>query len=349
MNLSTWGVNYISKALKETELILGRVVLEHKRLYRVWTEHGEWLAEVSGRFKYTAEHRDDYPAVGDWVYMRPRAHEKKGTIVEIVPRFSKFSRKAAGERTEEQIIAANINTIFLVNALNQDFNLRRIERYILLAWESGANPVIVLTKADIGSLIEEKVRQTESVAFGVPIHIVSAHQGSGMAELKTYLKEGETVALLGSSGVGKSTMINYFLNEKRQAVQEVREADDKGRHTTTHRELFLLPEGGFLIDTPGMRALELWESEAGFEQSFADIDQLTLHCKFTDCRHDQEPGCAIQLAISEGKIDQHRFESYLKLKKELAYLARKTDKLAMKQEKNRWKQISKSVKKYKKR
>ncbi|MEN2447494.1 ribosome small subunit-dependent GTPase A, partial [Bacillus sp. JR_15] len=260
---------------------------------------------------------------------------------------SKFSRKAAGEPAEEQITAANVNTIFLVNALGLDFNVRRIERYLLLAWESGANPVIVLSKADIADRIEEKVRQAESVAFGVPIHVISAHEGSGMDELKAYVKQGETVALLGSSGVGKSTIINFFLKEDRQAVQSVREDDDKGRHTTTHREMFMLPEGGLLIDTPGMRALELWESEEGFRQSFSDIDQLAKNCRFSDCMHQTEPGCSVQEALADGRLDAGRFQSYLKLKKELEYLERKTDKRAAQQEKKRWKQITKSMKKNK--
>lgn len=242
--------------------------------------------------------------------------------------------QSGGEPAEEQITAANVNTIFLVNALGLDFNVRRIERYLLLAWESGANPVIVLSKADIADRIEEKVRQAESVAFGVPIHVISAHEGNGMDELKAYVKQGETVALLGSSGVGKSTIINFFLNEDRQVVQSVREDDDKGRHTTTHREMFLLPEGGLLIDTPGMRALELWESEEGFRQSFSDIDQLAKNCRFSDCMHQTEPGCSVQEALADGRLDAGRFQSYLKLKKELEYLERKTDKRAAQQEKS---------------
>ncbi|WFA06405.1 ribosome small subunit-dependent GTPase A [Bacillus sp. HSf4] len=352
MNLTALGIKYISGHVtdgKEAGLVLGRVAREHKRIYRVWTEEGEWLAEISGKMRFEAESREDYPAVGDWVYMRPRDDEKKGMIVDIVPRFSKFSRKSGGDTTEEQIAAVNVNTIFLVNALNRDFNIRRMERYLLLAWESGANPVIILSKADIASGIEEKIRQAESVAIGVPIHAVSAYEGKGMEELKAYVKEGETVALLGSSGVGKSTMINFFLGEDRQNVQDVREGDDRGRHTTTDREMFLLPDGGLLIDTPGMRALELWESEEGFRQGFSDIEQLAENCKYADCRHDEEPDCAVKTAISEGRLDAGRFQSYLKLKKELEYLARKADKRMMQQEKKRWKQISKSMKKHKKR
>ncbi len=330
---------------KETGYSVGRVGLEHKRLYRIFTENGELLGEVSGKFRFNANGREDYPSVGDWVVISARPEEGKATIHAVLPRFSKFSRKLAGETTEEQIVAANVDTVFLVNALNNDFNLRRIERYLVMAWESGATPVIVLSKADLCDDVEEKLAEVESVAFGVPTYVVSAQTGEGLEPLLEYLTVGKTVALLGSSGAGKSTLTNFFIGQEKQLVQEVRTGDDRGKHTTTHRELMVLPNGGLIIDTPGMRELQLWEADDATEQVFHDIHELEDQCRFRDCTHGTEPGCAVKEAIEDGTLTQGRFDSYRKLQKELAYIARKEDIRAQLAEKAKWKKITASSKK----
>jgi ribosome biogenesis GTPase len=306
----------------------------------VLTEEGELLAEVSGKLRHEAIGREDYPAVGDWVVLDARPEEGKATIHSVLPRYSKFSRKAAGNTTEEQIVATNVNTVFLVNALNLDFNVRRIERYLLLAWESGANPVIVLSKADLCEDTLEKVHEVEAVAFGVPIHVVSVMTEDGIEALSPYLGEGKTVALMGSSGAGKSTLINLWLGEDRQKVLSVREGDDRGRHTTTHREMFLLPGGGLMIDTPGMRELQLWHADEGVHDAFGDITALFARYRFADCMHGNEPGCAVQRAIAEGKLTAERLASYRKLERELGYLAAKEQGRTRLIEKARKKQVA---------
>lgn len=331
-------------AYEENEYQIGRVALEHKKMYRVWTENGELLCEVTGKFSFGAAVREDYPAVGDWVVIKERVGEQRGTIHAVLPRKSKFSRKSAGLSTEEQIVAANVDTIFLVNSLNEDLNLRRLERYLLLSWESGANPVIVLTKADLCSSVQEKLAEVESVAMGVPIVSISVLEEKGIDSLKPYLLPGKTIALLGSSGVGKSTLTNYLLGHEKQKVQDIRESDDKGKDTTTHRELILLPEGTVLIDTPGMRELQLWESNSGLSESFTDIEKAAEKCRFRDCSHDNEPGCAVIQQIEEGAISIARLNSYKKLLRELAYLDRKQDKRAQSEERKRWKKISAGIK-----
>ncbi|MEH7225715.1 ribosome small subunit-dependent GTPase A [Bacillus sp. JJ1566] len=352
MNLQILGWNSdfeeTFQEYKEQGFEVARVVLEHKRVYRVLSKYGELLAEVSGKLRFHALERQDFPAVGDWVVIRARPEEQKATIHGILPRKSKFSRKAAGSTTEEQIVAANVDTVFLVNALNADFNVRRIERYVLTAWESGANPVIILSKADLCNDIEEKIQQVETVAFGVPIYAISAEKNIGLEQLAPYIIEGKTIALLGSSGVGKSTITNALLGRQKQEVQTIREDDDRGRHTTTHRELIVLDSGGILIDTPGMRELQLWDANEGFHQSFSDIEELFECCRFRDCSHTKEPGCAVQEALLEGTLDEGRYVSYVKLQKELAFLERKSNRRAALAEKAKWKQISSSQKNNKK-
>jgi ribosome biogenesis GTPase / thiamine phosphate phosphatase len=354
MNLTNIGltekINNDFLAQKQSEeMIIGRVALEHKHMYRVWTEHGDLLCEVSGKFNFEALSREDYPAVGDWVMLKPRVEECKGTIYSVMPRFSKFSRKSAGRTAEEQIVSANVDTVFLINSLNDDLNLRRMERYLLLTWESGANPVIVLSKADLCDNIDEKIAEVEAIAFGgVPVIAISAEVKSGIEELEPYLQPGKTIALLGSSGVGKSTLTNLLLGAQKQAVKEIREGDDKGRHTTTHREMVLLPNGSVLIDTPGMREIQLWESADGLTETFSDIDELGEMCRFRDCKHKDEPGCAVLEGIEEGTLDSGRLTSYNKLQKELAYIERKADKRAQTEEQKKWKNITKQTRQKKK-
>ncbi|MFC7373588.1 ribosome small subunit-dependent GTPase A [Fictibacillus iocasae] len=344
MNLNTLGFNETLQTAfqpyKEQALVPGRISLEHKRIYRVLTEHGELLGEVTGKMRHEAEGRGDFPAVGDWVAVQARPEEQKATIHAILPRFSKFSRKAAGLTTEEQIVATNVNTVFLVNALNHDFNLRRLERYLLMAYESGANPVIILSKADLCDDVDQKISDVEGVAFGVPVHAVSVESGTGLEELQHYLGEGQTVALLGSSGVGKSTLVNHFYGAEVLKTNEVREEDSRGRHTTTHRELLVMESGGVLIDTPGMRELQLWEADDSVGQSFQDIESLSSRCRFNDCSHQNEPGCAVREGLADGTLDAGRYQSYVKLQRELAFLARKEDQRLANAERAKWKKIA---------
>lgn len=309
----------------------GRVALAQRGLYVVWTAGGEMECAVSGRLRHN---NSDWPAVGDWVVLRNRRQ-----IEAVLPRRTKFSRKQAGVETQEQVLAANIDVLFLVSGLDGDFNLRRLERYLLLAWESGARPVVVLNKGDVCADRAAALALAESVAAGAPVHAVSALEGWGLAALTAHLKPGETAALIGSSGAGKSTIINRVLGLERQRVQPVRVSDSRGRHTTTQRELILLPEGWLLMDLPGLRELQLWAEPENADRAFADITNLARHCRFRDCRHQGEPGCAVAMA----GIDAARLENYRKIHRELAYLDRKQDQRAALEEKRRWKRIHRAM------
>jgi ribosome biogenesis GTPase / thiamine phosphate phosphatase len=320
----------------------GRVTLEHQKIYRVSTAEGEILARVRGRLRHHADRRDRFPAVGDWVAVSPAAGAGgEGAIEALLPRRSRFSRKVAGETTEEQVVAANIDTVFLVSGLDHDFNLRRIERYLTTAWNGGARPVIVLNKADLAADLPAMVREVEAVASGAPIHVMSSKRGEGVDALLAYLAFGQTVAFLGSSGVGKSTLINRLRGDERQRTAEVRVSDSRGRHTTTHRELLELPGGGLLIDTPGMREMQLWEGS--LDDAFADIQALAAGCHFRDCRHTSEPRCAVATAAENGGLDPARLASFRQLQRELDAQARRQDELLMLQDKKKNKVIHKAM------
>ncbi|MGM9988203.1 MAG: ribosome small subunit-dependent GTPase A [Bacillaceae bacterium] len=329
---------------------VGRVILEHKGMYRISDGEQEYIGELVGKFHYNATCRSDYPAVGDWVWMELLPNEGKAMIQGVFPRFSTFSRKVAGLRTDEQIVATNVDTIFLVSSLNNDFNLRRLERYLLVAYESGANPVFVLTKRDLCTDVEEKIQAIESIAYGVPIFAVDSISYNGIEALQPFVSEGKTIALLGSSGVGKSTLLNALMGETIAKTGGIREGDDRGRHTTTHRELFFVPSGGMVIDTPGMRELQLWDGADSLDTTFTDVEEFATNCRFQDCQHKSEPGCAVQEAIKNGQLSPERFSSYIKLQRELAYAMRKQDAALARQEKDKWKKIGKMQKQhYKKR
>jgi ribosome biogenesis GTPase len=308
-----------------------RVALADRERFIVWTDSGEHDATIAGRLRYEF---DDWPAVGDWV-----ALEAGARISAVLPRQSAFSRKEPGAVTREQVIAANIEVLFVVAGLDGDFNLRRIERYLLLAWESGAKPVVVLNKADLCSNTTQAAADVQALASGVPVAAISALHGSGVPEVEAHLTAGQTAAVTGSSGAGKSTLVNRLLGHERQRVQEVRADDSRGRHTTVRRELFLAPAGWLLIDTPGLRELQLWAASASVDLAFDDIAALAAQCRFRDCRHQGEPGCA----VATSGIDESRLASYAKLQRELAHLDRKLDQRAAQDEKRRIKQIHRAM------
>ena len=327
MSLVALGWNNILQEaydnISETNLIPARVFSVDRSMYQLMTEDGELSGTITGNFRHRVQESGDFPAVGDWVLIAVNSNEGTASIHALLPRHSKFSRKVTGTIIQEQVIAANIDTVFIVSGLDDDFNLRRIERYLSLTWNSGAQPVIILNKADQIS-DEEKlasiIKETEAVALGVPVYAISATTAFGTIDLAPYFSTGKTVAFLGSSGVGKSTLLNLILGRTEQKTAAIREDDSKGRHTTTRRQLFMLPSGGMIIDTPGMRELQLWMSESDFAGSFSDIEEFAVNCRFNDCTHNNEPGCAVKAAIELGALLPERLTSYCKMLRELKYL-----------------------------
>lgn len=324
------------------DVIAGRVSIQHRGAYDVLTELGELRCDVPRRLVHEAETTADLPVVGDWVVVAPRPDDSAGTITAVLPRFTKFSRKTAWQAAEEQVLAANIDVTLLVASLNEDLSLRRLERYLILAWESGARPVIVLTKADLHAVPETAVAEVEAIAGGVPVIPISSKTGAGLEEVRQHLAPGLTAVLLGSSGVGKSTLVNTLAGEELLATQEIRD-DGTGRHTTTRRELIRLPGGALVIDSPGIREVQLWVADEGIDEAFEDITGLFGSCKFSDCAHDREPGCAVRAALEDGTLELERWESYLKLQGELEHLERKLDKRAAAAARKKWIALSKDA------
>ena len=347
----SWATTFAEHAADG--LVPARVTIEFNHIYRVNTADGELQAQHAGRLLHRASGRHQLAAVGDWVAVRRSAGESTGTIEGILPRRSKFSRKVAGTLTEEQVVASNIDIVFLIMGLDHDFNPRRLERYLLTSWESGATPVVLLSKADLVTNASSRVNEIESLAPGVPVHAISAvirelEDGQRLmpdvAAVDQYLGVGRTGALLGSSGAGKSTLINTLLGSAKLKTAEVRSSDSRGRHTTRHRQLMVLPGRGILIDTPGMRELQLWDVADAVPDTFEDIEALGATCHFTDCRHLEEPRCAVKAAIADGTLAPDRLAGYQKLQSELRALDARRDVRSRIEEKRRLKTVGRAIK-----
>jgi ribosome biogenesis GTPase len=320
----------------------GRVTVQQRGLYVVVTDAGELTAQISGRFAHEAAN-GDHPAVGDWVALAARPEERAATIQAVLPRRTAFVRKAADSVASEQVVAANVDVALLVASMNADLNARRLERYLATAWQSGARPVVVLTKADLAADPAAEIAEAEGVAFGAPVLAVSVVTGEGLAALAETLKPRETGVLVGSSGVGKSSLVNALAGQALMTTGAIREDDAHGRHTTTHRELIRLPSGALVLDTPGMRELGLLDAGDGLSTIFEDIEALAETCRFRDCGHTNEPGCAVRAALASGDLDAGRWKSFQKLRRELAFQERKEDRVAREAHRRQWVQVAKAA------
>lgn len=350
IDLRNYGYNdfFITQAgmYSDKSLIPARIVAEYKGQYRIITGRGEKPAKLKGTYLFTSQNPDEIPTVGDFVLVDYN-DSGEAVIHALLARRSKFSRTRSKGRSEnrvsnEQVVAANFDYVFIMTSLNHDLNLRRIERYLTAAWESGGVPVIVLTKADLCS-DRSAVQKVEDIALGVDVHSISAYTGEGMEELNRYFTQGKTTVFLGSSGVGKSTLVNALMGEEVMKVKDIREDDSKGRHTTTHRQLITLPAGGMIIDTPGMRELALWEADEGLTGAFPDIEAYAAMCRFGDCSHEVEPGCAVREALENGSLSVERYDSFIRLKKEALYIESKSNRQAAEKIKKRDKDIAKAI------
>jgi ribosome biogenesis GTPase len=349
--LEPWGWSgFFASQLAEmpfAELTPGRVVKELRGWADVVTAAGEVAARIAGRLKRAAG-GTEAPAIGDWVLVRlPKAPGEGARIEAIFERKSKFSRKAAGARTDEQVVAANVDRLFVVMGLDADYNPRRLERYLLMARESGAEPVIVLNKADLTDHLEDQLAEVATIAGDAPVHVVAAKSDQGLDALRPLLNPHQTVALVGSSGVGKSTLVNHLSGADIMATRKVRESDARGQHTTTHRELIRLPNGALLIDNPGIRELQLWDADQSLDETFDDVFEVAATCRFRDCTHEQEPGCAVLAAVAAGELSAERLASWRKMGAELASLGRRQDGLKKLEEKRRWRSIHKNLRDHK--
>lgn len=344
--LATLGWNeFFAAQIQETphsETVPARVIVQQKTSFIVAAANGEYRATVRGRLRFLRGRQADMPVVGDWVVFHPTPGERSGSIRAVLQRRTAFSRRAAGREEVEQVVAANIDIVFLVTGLDDDYNLRRIERYLAVATASGVRPVIILNKADLCPSVDRAVEEVRTISGGIPIHATNARSASGIEALRMYLAPGVTAAFLGSSGVGKSTLINSLLGHEKFKTAEVRKEDSRGRHTTTHRELVTLPSGGNLIDTPGMRELRLWGVEEGVEEAFDDIEELASHCRFRNCHHEQEPGCAVLKAVEDGILDPARLESHRKLRRETEHQIRRTEVRTRQEQKAKDKRLTRS-------
>jgi ribosome biogenesis GTPase len=334
--------------LEQPELMPGRIVRQHRGVYEALMRTGAGHvvpceAKIAGRLLHETSDPTGYPCVGDWVALRPPEGGGPAMIQALLPRRTLLARKAAGTSQESQLFAANIDFVFLVASMNSDFSLNRIERAVAMVRGGGAFPVVILTKADLRADATAYAADAQRAARDIPVHAVSSTTGEGLESLRGYFAPGRTSVLVGSSGVGKSTLVNALFGDTRARTGAIREEDSKGRHTTTTRELFVSETGGILIDTPGIREIQLDGGATDVGAAFADIEQLALSCRFGDCSHGNEPGCAVRRALADGSLEERRWQSFEKLKREAAYQARKEDPILERAERTKWKRISKAM------